>query len=120
MRPMIDAMAAPDDPEDLAAEEEEEEEVEGEEAADFGREEADFELFAAEGLVCVVRIVLGKTGGGKRAGRDGEGTYPEWMQHQAAIMPVRAPLAPKEVVMKLLVMTKRPRETNEATTPLDR
>lgn len=42
------------------------------------------------------------------------------MQHQAAIMPVRAPLAPKEVVMKLLVMMKRLRETNEATTPLDR
>lgn len=42
------------------------------------------------------------------------------MQHQAAIMPVRAPLAPKEVVIKLLVMMKRLRDINEATTPLDR
>lgn len=59
---MIDAMPPPDDPEDLAADEEEEEEIEGEEAADFGREEADFELFAAEGLVSVVGKFSGEKG----------------------------------------------------------
>lgn len=73
MRPMIDAMAAPDDPEDLAADEEEEKEIEGEEAADFGREEADFELFACGGVsVCCWKCLRTRVGI-KRACRDGKG-----------------------------------------------
>jgi len=47
-------------------------------------------------------------------------TYPECMQHHAARTPVSPPLAPREVVVKLLVMVKRLRDINEPMTPLDR
>ena len=42
------------------------------------------------------------------------------MEHHAARTPVRAPLAPREVVTKLFVITRRERDTNDPRTPLDR
>lgn len=62
MRPVIYAMETPDEAVGLATKKKEEEEVEGEESANFRREEADFKLFAARKLVSFVRQGLRKTG----------------------------------------------------------